>query len=126
MTKHFFHKIFVFIALTLSLRGGEGGEDVDVAIIETNHGGEFDSTNFVTEPVVTAITTLGMDHIEQLGPTQANIAWHKAGIFKKGVVPTLPVEYDSSDAKGLLGELKSFEAAVSDVASQYLKLLEQK
>lgn len=50
----------------------------------------------------------------------------KAGIFKKGVVPTLPVEYDSSDAKGLLGELKSFETAVSDVAAQYLELLEKK
>ncbi|KAG8159439.1 hypothetical protein KVR01_011100 [Diaporthe batatas] len=50
----------------------------------------------------------------------------KSGIFKKGVVPTLPVEYDSSDAKGILGELKSFEAAVSDVAAQYLELLEKK
>jgi nucleoside-diphosphate-sugar epimerase len=50
----------------------------------------------------------------------------KAGIFKKGIVPTLPVEYDSSDAKGLLGELKSFEAAVSDVAAQYLELLQKK
>lgn len=50
----------------------------------------------------------------------------KAGIFKKGAVPTLPVEYDSSDAKGLLGDLKSFETAVSDVAAQYLELLEKK
>lgn len=50
----------------------------------------------------------------------------KAGIFKKGTVPTLPVDYDSSDAKGLLGELKSFETAVSDVAAQYLELLGNK
>lgn len=50
----------------------------------------------------------------------------KEGIFKKGTVPTLPMEYDSSDAKGLLGELKSFETAVSDVASQYLELLEKR
>lgn len=47
----------------------------------------------------------------------------KAGIFKKETVPTLPVDYDSSDAKGLLGQLKSFETAVSDVAGQYLELL---
>lgn len=50
----------------------------------------------------------------------------KEGIFKKGTVPTLPMEYDSSDAKGLLGELKSFETAVSDVAAQYLELLEKR
>lgn len=48
------------------------------------------------------------------------------GIFKKGAVPTLPLEYDSSDAKGLLGELKSFETAVSDVAAQYPELLEKR
>lgn len=50
----------------------------------------------------------------------------KAGIFKEGTIPTLPVEYDSSDAKGLLGKLKSFETAVSDVTAQYLELLGKK
>ncbi|KAL2282870.1 hypothetical protein FJTKL_10255 [Diaporthe vaccinii] len=50
----------------------------------------------------------------------------KEGIFKKGTVPTLPMEYNSSDAKGLLGELESFETAVSNVASQYLELLEKR
>lgn len=49
----------------------------------------------------------------------------KAGVFKKGTVPTLPLDYDSSDAEGILGELKSFETAVSDVAAQYLELLEK-
>lgn len=49
----------------------------------------------------------------------------RTGIFKKGIIRTLPVEYDSSDAKGLLGELKSLETAVSDVAAQYLGLLEK-
>ncbi|KAL1861695.1 hypothetical protein Daus18300_008663 [Diaporthe australafricana] len=49
----------------------------------------------------------------------------KAGTFKEGKVPTLPVDYDSSDARALLGGLKSFESAVSDVAAQYLELLEK-
>ena len=31
---------------------------------------------------MTGITSLGMDHIAQLGPTIEDIAWHKAGIFK--------------------------------------------
>ncbi|UPX14856.1 Tetrahydrofolate synthase [Ascochyta rabiei] len=38
----------------------------------------------IEHPVATVITTLGMDHVKQLGPTIENIAWHKAGIFKSG------------------------------------------
>lgn len=49
-----------------------------------------------------------------------------AGVFKRGTVNTIPVEYDSSDAKALLGELKSFEDAVADVAGQYLEVLKKK
>ena len=59
-------------------------EGVNAAVVETHHGGQYDSTNVVENPVVTAITSLGMDHIKQLGPTLQNIAWHKAGIFKHG------------------------------------------
>lgn len=46
----------------------------------------------------------------------------KEGIFKKGKIPTLPVEYDSSDAEAMLGGLKSFKSAVADVAAQFLEL----
>jgi len=57
---------------------------VGAAIIETHRGGEYDATNVIQSPVVTAVTTLGMDHITMLGPTIENIAWHKAGIYKPG------------------------------------------
>lgn len=57
---------------------------MDTAIYETHHGGEYDVTNIVEKPIVTALTSIGLDHIEELGPTVENIAWHKAGIFKKG------------------------------------------
>ena len=59
-------------------------ERVDVAICETHNGGEYDATNFIQTPVATGITAIGMDHVEQLGPSIENIAWHKAGIFKHG------------------------------------------
>lgn len=59
-------------------------ERVDVAVIETHHGGEFDATNIIANPVVTAITPIGLDHVLQLGPTIEDIAWHKGGIFKPG------------------------------------------
>jgi len=57
-------------------------EGVDAAIFETHHGGEYDATNVIEHPIATVITTLGMDHVKQLGPSIENIAWHKSGIFK--------------------------------------------
>uniref|UniRef100_A0A093XZ96 tetrahydrofolate synthase n=2 Tax=Talaromyces marneffei PM1 TaxID=1077442 RepID=A0A093XZ96_TALMA len=68
-------------------------ERVQAAIFETHHGGEYDATNVISQPVVTAITSLGMDHIAQLGPTIDDIAWHKSGIFKPGV-PTFSAPQD--------------------------------
>lgn len=68
-------------------------ERVDVAIFETHHGGEFDATNVFEHPIVTGVTTIGEDHIEQLGPTMQNIAWHKSGIFKTGA-PAFASEQD--------------------------------
>lgn len=59
-------------------------EHVETAIIECGIGGEYDSTNVFTSPTVTAVTTLGIDHVGMLGNTVEEIAWHKAGIFKRG------------------------------------------
>lgn len=57
-------------------------EGVDSAIIECGIGGEYDSTNIIEKPTVTAVTSLGIDHTAMLGSTLPEIAWHKAGIFK--------------------------------------------
>jgi folylpolyglutamate synthase len=61
-------------------------EGVDSAVIECGIGGEFDSTNILTKPTVTAVTSLGIDHTAMLGSTLPEIAWHKAGIFKSGSI----------------------------------------
>ncbi|KAI4094590.1 MAG: hypothetical protein L6R37_007207 [Teloschistes peruensis] len=69
-------------------------EGVDTAIIECGIGGEYDSTNIIVHPSVTGITSLGIDHVQLLGKTIEEIAWHKAGIMKEGApaftVPQLP------------------------------------
>lgn len=57
-------------------------------------GGEYDSTNIVPKPTCTGVTSLGIDHITVLGNTLESIAWHKGGIFKKGVA-ALTVEQPS-------------------------------
>lgn len=56
----------------------------DIVLVEAGLGGRFDSTNVIT-PLVSVITTIGLDHMKMLGDTLAQIAWHKAGIAKPDV-----------------------------------------
>jgi dihydrofolate synthase/folylpolyglutamate synthase len=60
-------------------------QNVDAAVIEVGLGGRLDATNVVRNPLVTAITNIGYDHVEMLGPTLGHIAREKAGIVKPGV-----------------------------------------
>jgi dihydrofolate synthase/folylpolyglutamate synthase len=57
---------------------------VEVALIEVGLGGRFDSTNVCT-PLVSVITSIGWDHMAQLGATIEAIAYQKAGIIKRRV-----------------------------------------
>ncbi len=59
-------------------------EGCDMAVVETGLGGRLDSTNIIT-PVLSVITSIGLDHCDLLGNTLAEIAGEKAGIIKKGV-----------------------------------------
>ncbi|KAH9237496.1 hypothetical protein K456DRAFT_1747317 [Colletotrichum gloeosporioides 23] len=75
-------------------------ENVDAAIYEVGVGGELDSTNIIDQPVAVAITTLGIDHVQTLGNTIEQIAWHKAGIMKRGC-PAFTVGQDAAAMKVL-------------------------
>lgn len=59
-------------------------ELVDVVIMEVGMGGLLDSTN-VCQPILTGITTIGLDHVALLGDTLGAIAEQKAGIVKQGI-----------------------------------------
>ena len=56
---------------------------VDLAIIEVGIGGLLDNTN-VGHPLVSVITTIGLDHQDLLGSTLEEITAQKAGIIKSG------------------------------------------
>ncbi len=56
---------------------------VDLATIEVGMGGRLDATN-VVDPLVTVITSIGLDHCVELGATFEEIAREKAGIIKPG------------------------------------------
>ena len=57
---------------------------IDIGIVEVGLGGRLDCTN-VFMPLLSVITTIGMDHIGILGDTLAKIASQKAGIIKRNV-----------------------------------------
>ena len=59
-------------------------KNVDFAILETGLGGRLDATN-VVNPLVSVITSIGLEHTELLGNTIEKIAFEKAGIVKEGM-----------------------------------------
>jgi folylpolyglutamate synthase len=92
-------------------------EGIDTAIYEVGVGGEYDSTNIVDHPAVTGISTLGIDHTFTLGKTIEEIAWHKAGIQKKGV-PSITV-------KQVPGALKVVQDRAEERGVKFLAVLDE-
>jgi dihydrofolate synthase/folylpolyglutamate synthase len=56
---------------------------VDIAVLETGLGGRLDATN-VSQPVLSILTSISLDHMHLLGSTISRIAAEKAGIIKRG------------------------------------------
>jgi dihydrofolate synthase/folylpolyglutamate synthase len=67
-------------------------EKVDVAVIEVGLGGKYDSTNIISNVILSHISNIGFDHVDILGDTLEKIAFEKAGIIKPGV-PVVISEY---------------------------------
>jgi len=75
---------------------------IDVAVIEVGLGGRLDATN-VLSPLVSMITSIGLDHQAYLGSTLAHIAWEKGGIIKPGV-PVVIGQVDA-ESRSILSDL---------------------
>jgi dihydrofolate synthase / folylpolyglutamate synthase len=67
----------------VTLMGFLAFRGVDVMVVEVGLGGRLDATN-VVQPRACAVSALGLEHTEHLGPTLAHVAAEKAGIFKRG------------------------------------------
>ncbi|KNG80664.1 folylpolyglutamate synthase [Aspergillus nomiae NRRL 13137] len=89
-------------------------EGVDVAVYEPHMGGEYDATNVVASPVVTAVTRIAEDHVRFLGPTIEDIAWHKAGIFKPGC-PAISSPQEQIVAEALMNRANEKKVTLSFV-----------
>ncbi|MDT5265411.1 MAG: dihydrofolate synthase / folylpolyglutamate synthase [Mycobacterium sp.] len=64
---------------------------VDVAVVEVGLGGRWDATNVVDAPVA-VITPIGIDHVDYLGDTIAEIAAEKAGIIVRQKDDLVPLD----------------------------------
>lgn len=81
---------FEFLTVLMFLLFKDFG--VDVAVLEVGMGGEFDATN-VSDPILSILTSISMDHEEHLGRSLKEITSTKAKIIKRmGVVSQNPKE----------------------------------
>jgi dihydrofolate synthase/folylpolyglutamate synthase len=69
---------------------------VEVALVEVGLGGRWDATN-ATEPILTVLTSVGLDHQQYLGNTRESIAREKLCTAREGrplvLGPTLDPEW---------------------------------
>jgi dihydrofolate synthase/folylpolyglutamate synthase len=85
-------------------------QDMDFLILEVGLGGIGDSTNMVSRPLASVITSISFDHMEYLGDTLEKIAYEKAGIIKPGT----PVIYHVDDE----GARRTIERAADEKGAE--------
>ena len=105
----------------------------DVVVLEAGLGGRLDSTNIISDPVLSVITGIALDHTAILGDTVEKIAAEKAGIIKPGVPVVFGGEDESAarvikekaDEKGSefirvdYAKLKNINATLEETAFDY-------
>ncbi len=74
-----------FDAITLIAIHAFAQVSADFLLLETGMGGEFDATNIFDKPLITAISSIALDHTEVLGSTIAEITKTKCGIIKQNI-----------------------------------------
>lgn len=114
-----FMTLLAFDRMLVERRAGR----LDVAVVEVGMGGRYDSTNIIERPIVTAITSLTLEHVRSLGPTLASIAGHKAGIAKPHT-PLFTVPQEVEAAAVILAHCRSLHSPVSFVESLEMELPE--
>ncbi|MFK2824533.1 folylpolyglutamate synthase/dihydrofolate synthase family protein [Bacillus sp. B190/17] len=90
---------------------------VDVVLFEVGLGGRFDSTN-VIHPLLSIITTIGMDHMQFLGDTIEDIAFEKAGIIKNGV-PVITGVKQKAARKVITERTREVRSSVYQLGKQF-------
>ncbi|KAI9670443.1 MAG: folylpolyglutamate synthase [Trizodia sp. TS-e1964] len=92
-------------------------EKVEIGVVEVGIGGRLDATNILKDPLVTVITSIGLDHQPLLGSTLEEIALQKAGIMKPGV----PCVVSSTIPESALDVISHHAASLSQPVPIYLE-----
>jgi dihydrofolate synthase/folylpolyglutamate synthase len=98
---------------------------IDIGVLEVGLGGLLDATN-VVDPMLSIITSIGMDHMDSLGYTKESIAWNKAGIIKPNrpsIIGTdcLPREVFIKKADEVKSELFQLEESNNQIIKDFEK-----
>lgn len=88
-------------------------QECDFVILEVGLGGRFDATN-ICSPIVSVITSIGLDHEFILGDTVTKIAFEKSGIIKDEI-PVIVSPQRSGDIEEVI-----FETAFNHRATAYM------
>jgi dihydrofolate synthase / folylpolyglutamate synthase len=68
--------IFLALAIEYFLE-----QDVTAVVMEVGRGGRFDEVSLIDNNV-SCFTPMMAEHLDKIGPTITDVAWHKAGIIK--------------------------------------------
>jgi dihydrofolate synthase/folylpolyglutamate synthase len=75
-------------------------QDVEVAVLEVGLGGRLDAVN-VLDADCAVLTSVGIDHVDWLGPDRESIGREKAGIFRAGRPARDRADRAAETARGL-------------------------
>lgn len=102
-------------ALDIFSRAGAHGGMLDVAVLEVGLGGRLDAVNIIDADLA-LVTTIGLDHMQWLGPDRDSIGREKAGVARAGR-PAIVGELDPP--AGLLAQLETIGAVVERAGVDY-------
>lgn len=92
-------------------------QPTDIVLFEVGLGGRFDSTNIIL-PILSIITSIGLDHTGILGNTHAEIAFEKAGIIKPGTSIITAVNQDEA-IRVIENKATEMKASIYKLGSQF-------
>ncbi len=88
---------------------------VDIALLEVGLGGRLDAVNIIDADAA-IVTTIGIDHVDYLGPDRDSIGREKAGIARRG----RPLVLGSRDMPiGLLSAARAAGAEIAQIGTDF-------
>lgn len=87
-------------------------EGVEIAVVEVGLGGTLDATNVFQDTIQCVTTSISLDHTEILGKSIAEIATHKAGIYKKECIVVIAPQQSQQALETLKKAANDLECSV--------------